>query len=182
MPRLFAFSHGGTPGRPHAGLARARPGRSRAPAVIMCGSLQWVVGAERPFPVSAGLGGLQVRPPEASPSILLCPAVRTRARGPVVAVAARNSPPAHPPMRDGCNFGPRTRWIGCCRFRPRSRRVRPERAGSRRKSAGRGGLLVAVPADVDTPGRDGPDDNADISRDEGADLTFWGSRCAARVP
>jgi hypothetical protein len=44
------------------------------------------------------------------------------------------------------------------------------------------GLLVAVPADVDNPSRDGPDDNADISRDEGADLTFWGSRCAARVP
>jgi hypothetical protein len=44
------------------------------------------------------------------------------------------------------------------------------------------GLLAAVPADVDNPDHDGPGGNTDISRDEVVDLTFWGSRRAARVP
>ena len=156
MPRFVAFSHGGTPGRPHAGLARARTGgrRAGAPAVIMCGSLQWGVDAERPFPVSAGLGGLQIRPPEASLSILLCPAVRTRMRGPVVAVAARNYPPAHPPMRDGGNFRPRARWLGRGRFVQM-------RGGSDHQMPDQDlnplvrGFLAAVPADVDNLAHDG---------------------------
>lgn len=183
MPRLVAFSHGGTPGRPHAGLARARAGgrRAGAPAVIMCGSLQWGVDAERPFPVNAGLGGLQIRPPEASPSILLCPAVRTRTRGPVVAVDARNSPPAHPPMRDGGNFQPRARWIGRGRFVQ-------DRGGDGRRVPNQElnplvrGLLAAVPPDVDNAGRPSRPRNVDISRDGVVDLTFWGSRGPARVP
>ena len=44
---------------------------------------------------------------EASSPILLCQAVRTRAGRPVVAVAARNSRSADPPMRDGGRGEPR---------------------------------------------------------------------------
>jgi hypothetical protein len=44
------------------------------------------------------------------------------------------------------------------------------------------GLLATVPPDVDNAGRPGPPRNVDISRDEVVDLTFWGSRGAARVP
>ncbi len=44
------------------------------------------------------------------------------------------------------------------------------------------GLLATVPADVDNAARDGALVNADISRVEVVDLTFWGSRGAAQVP
>ena len=43
-------------------------------------------------------------------------------------------------------------------------------------------LLATVPADVDNIAHDGAAANADIPRVEVVDLTFWGSRGAARVP